>query len=232
MNSLRGYFVLAMVVLIGAPSLAQARPPRTIVRSNGINTLNRLTTASRFLCGNAPRGGSVSKANGSLPRFGKVQIDVSTSWDWGLESADHDAALIDITPQALGAVAQCVPFSTTATVTITAMKGGFADPSRGQVVADIVGGTISHVVLAPDPRVTAAAHGGTCPLIGFPGIGGTIDETLISFDADPGQPDTPHGSISGTRYQRFSRVNGVLRARFNSCTGEFDINQIIFDAVN
>jgi len=241
MNSVKYYLVLAMAVVVGAPSLAQARQPKTIVSDRGISTIgdiNQVSTAFRFSpCGaNGSRGGSVSKVDGNLPRLCRVRVNVSTSWEWITPPAHTpEAALVDVAPQSLEefdpSTFTCTPFATDATVTLTALDHGSPAAAKGEIVADIVGGTVSHVVLPGDPRVTPAAQlGGECPLTGP--SAGTIDETLISFDSDPGQPNTPHGSISGTSYQRFTRVKGLLRARFNSCTGEFDINQIIFEALD
>lgn len=236
MGSAKWYLVLALVVVIAAPALAQARQTKTIVSDRGISTIADVTpihTAFRFSsCANGNRGGSVSYVDGVLPRLGRVRVKVSASWDW-IPSSVHapEAALVDVTGQSLEDVTVgCASFMTDATVALTALDHGSPDVAKGEIVANIVGGSVSHVVLPGDPRVTPADQpSGVCPLTGT--SAGTIDETLISFDADPGQPDTPHGSIDGSRYGRFSRVKGLLRARFNSCTGTFDINQIIFEAV-
>ncbi len=230
MQAAKWCIVPAMAMILAAPCVAQARRPRTLVREGDLSTLNVLNAASHLICGNNPRAGAVSEVDARLRRLGRVRVKVSASWDWSLFSSDHPAALVDLSPQTLGDINSCTPFSTDAAVTFTVTRGGTPDPSAGEIVAEIVGGSVGQVVVPPDPRVTAAAHGGTCPAIGFSGIDGTIDETLISFDADPSQPDTPHGSISGTSYQgRIKRLAGLIRARLNSCTGTFELNEIIYD---
>ncbi len=222
--------LLGTTMLLGAPFVAQAKQSKTFVSDGDLSTLNILNAASHFICGNDPRAGSVSEVDGRLRRLGRVRVKVSASWDWGLFSSDHPGALVDVSPQALGDVNACTPFLTDATVTFTASRRrGPLNASPSTIVADVVGGSVDQVAVSPDPRVTAASFGGTCPAIGIPNIDGTIDELLISFDADPSQADTPHGSISGSSYQaRIKRLNGLMRARFNSCTGTFDVNQIIY----
>ena len=43
----------------------------------------------------------------------------------------------------------------------------------------------------------------------------------MNFEADPTQPDTPRGSISGSRFSgRIGRITGTVRTILNSCTGE------------
>jgi hypothetical protein len=212
-------------------SLSAEAGARTKVKDIDTSTIIVNSVGISSLCGNAGLAGSDSTFVARLSRVGKVLVRVSASWDWNsYNGVDHPAAHVNITAQAVKDPTKGIPtvtcpvFNTDATVRITkqAFAGGSLLPAKGDIVAEITGGSVYELVIAPDPRVTAAAQvGGICPAIGFPGFDGTINESIINFEADPGQPDTPRGSISGSVYTpRIARITGSIRTTFNSCTGE------------
>lgn len=218
--------LLALVAtsLLVIPAVAHAVPapkPRVVE----VDALTGVLEDAAFsnTCSNGSNAGATSVFEGKISGgLGKVQVTVSSSWDWSAyDDVDHPAALVSIAPKTLEQVLTCTPFDTFATVTITALHAGQLKPARGEIVAEITGGSVYEVVTPPDSRVTAADQpGGVCPLFGLPSDG-TINESIFNFEADPSEPDTPRGSISGTRFSnRAGRIEGTLKTRFNSCTGD------------
>lgn len=216
--SLRRTAALALSVVLVA-GVAHAR---TRVRDLDTSTATTVSVGVHNTCTNGDLAGTVSESDAKIAGLGRTRVTASASWDWSGHNGDHPAALVNVTPQVLEDItAGCAPFNATAEVVITRVAGGAPDPANGEIRAEITGGSVYEVVVPPDPRVTAAGQGGTCPAIGLPGIDGTINEAVVHFEADPSNPDTPRGSITGRSFERrASRVTGLLRTRLNSCTGE------------
>ncbi len=215
---LRGIVSFAVCVVL----VAGAAEARTRVRDLDPATATTLSVGVHNTCTNGSLAGTISESDAKIAGLGRTRVTASASWDWSAYNADHPAALVNVSPQVLEDVtAGCTAFNATAEVVITRIAGGVPDPAGGEIRAEITGGSVYEVVVPPDSRVTAAAHGGTCPAIGIPGIDGTINEAVVHFEADPSHPDTPRGSITGRSFERrASRVTGLLRTRLNSCTGE------------
>ncbi len=207
---------------LAAVLVAGAAHARTRVRDIDTATATTVSIGVHNTCANGNLAGTISESDARVAGLGRVRVAASASWDWSAYSADHPAALVNVTPKVLEDVtAGCSPFNASAEVVITRVAGGAPDPASGEIRAEITGGSVYEVVVPPDPRVTAAGQGGTCPAIGIPGIDGTINEAVVHFEADPSNPDTPRGSITGRSFERrASRVTGLLRTRLNSCTGE------------
>jgi len=217
-TSMRTIVLLGMALLL---PLASA-DARTKVRDADTATAVLENIAIHGICGNGNIAGIETVFTAKVPRLGRSAVRVSASWDWGNYSADHPAALVNLSSQPLGDILNaCNAFTANATVRLIKLSGAGLTPAAGDITAEITGGSVYEVVVAPDPRVTAAAHGGTCPAIGFPTVDGTINESITNFEADPSQPDNPSGSISGVRWaSRVGRITGTIRTRLNSCTGE------------
>ena len=127
-------------------------------------------------CSNGSIAGAESTFTAKVGRLGLVLVTVSASWDWSGYNGDHPAALVNVTAQGLEDLTDsCSAFGTDATVTLTRQRSGVPDPTSGEIVAEVTGGSVFELVVTPDPRVTAAGQGGTCPAIGIPGIDGSIN---------------------------------------------------------
>ncbi|MDG2305525.1 MAG: hypothetical protein P8R42_12950 [Candidatus Binatia bacterium] len=220
--SIRVTLLVGLLLLPLSEAEAGKIRPRTKVRDVDVSTVVASKVAISNVCGNGAMAGIESVFNAKLSRLGKLQVSVSASWDWGSSNSDHPAALVNVSPQELGDYLNaCATFTSGATVRLVRIAGAILNPGVGDIIAEITGGSVYEVVVAPDARVAAADHGGTCPAIGVPGINGTINESITNFEADPSDPDTPRGSISGSRWvSSVARITGTIRTRLNSCTGE------------
>ena len=139
--------------------------------------------ASHFLAfgGDDRNAGVIASSEGNIEGIGQATVDVSSSWDWGLFNSDHPCALNNITSHTF-LVTNAPgpgPFTTLATVTITAKNGdqinGFV---RGGSVCEIIG-TIPAVCTVNEGVTTFDILGGTGKFASASGSG--ILRSVFSF---------------------------------------------------
>lgn len=151
--------------------------------------------------------GAVATAYGDIKGIGHASVMVSSSWDWGLYSADHRGALMNTAPHVFPTglnfpdpLLSPLGFTADATVVITAKNGD-------QIFADIVGGSVYELYWI-DAGGMRHPPGTVSPV-------GTVNEATTHFQITGGTGR--FASITGS---------GVVHTTYDSLAMQFEINEI------
>jgi len=100
--------------------------------------------------GDGDNAGVIVSSEGNIEGIGKATVDVSSSWDWDLyDGTVHPCALMNITSHTFSAgnLPGPGPFTTLATVTITAENGD-------QIDGMVRGGSVCEIAVFSGPTCT------------------------------------------------------------------------------
>ena len=170
--------------------------------------------------GDGDNAGAIASSEGKVKGLGKVTVDVSSSWDWGLfSSTDHPCALMNISSHTFSAVndaiaitagtAPCLTPIGTAETACTAAGFGFTTDATVTITTK-KGDEVSGVVRG----------GSVCEIATFTGPICTINEGITAFEITGGTGKFVSASGSG-----------VLRSIFNFCTGTFELDEIMLHLI-
>ncbi len=201
----RTFWTVGLAILMaGAVSMTPFANGKAKKASRGLLGNEAATHAtSHFAEPDLRNAGAIGTSTGRIEGLGKVTVETSASWDWGLytgietgtpnvdEVEVHPCALMNTTPHTF--LANLVPggpapWDADATVTITTRHGD-------EIFGHIVGGSVCELEVLPGPT--------------------TVNEGITSFEI-----------IGGTGKFANASGSGLLRNVFNFATGEFEANEI------
>lgn len=122
--------------------------------------------ASHFVAagGDGRNAGAIASSEGNIEGIGQATVDVSSSWDWALFNSDHPCALNNITSHTflVTNLPGPGPFTTLATVTITAKNGD-------QIDGLVTGGSVCEIAVFSGPVCTINEGVTTFEIVGGTG---------------------------------------------------------------